>query len=118
MYIRVDEILIALAFCARQAHSEQLRMLANSEAITMITNQADFLLFVHYYVKLSEILRGAGHKQFGHGMCRVVEKWYEKLSPIDLANVFGEHRGLHGLTHQSGKLLSRLRHRLCLFCTN
>lgn len=103
MYTRVDEILIALAFCSRQTNSEPLRVLANSEAITMITNQNDFLLYVHYYVKLSEILRGAGHKHFGHGMCRVVEKWYERHSPIDLANMFGEHRGLHNLTHQSGK---------------
>lgn len=104
MYVRVDEIFIALAFCARQVHSEPLRTLANSEAITMITNQNDFLLFVHYYMKWSEILRGAGHKHFGHGMCRVVEKWYERHTPIDLANMFGEHRGLHHLTHQTGKL--------------
>lgn len=103
MYVRVDEVLIALAFCARQVHSEPLRVLANSEAITMITNQDDFLLFVHYYIKWSEILRGSGYKHFGHGMCRVVEKWYERHSPIDLANMFGEHRGLHHLTHQSGK---------------
>lgn len=100
MYVSVDECLIALAFCAKQGHSEELRTLANSAAITMITNQADFLLFVHYYMKVSEVLR-AGHKSFGHGMCRVVEKWYEKYSPIELANMFGEHRGLHGLTHQS-----------------
>lgn len=100
MYVRVDEALIALAFCAKQTHSEPLRTLAHSEAITMINNQSDFLLFVHYCMKLAEILRG-GQKHFGHGMCRVVEQWYEKFSPIDLANMFGEHRGLHGLTHQS-----------------
>lgn len=103
MYVRVDEILIALAYCSKQSHSEELRKLANDEAISLINEQADFLLFVHYYVKISGILRGGagGHANFAHGMCRVIEKWYEKHSPIELANMFGEHRGLHGLTHQS-----------------
>lgn len=101
MYVRVDEILIALAYCAKQMHSEKLRTLANNEAISMINDQADFLLFIHYYKKISAIIRTDGHTHFAHGMCRVIEKWYEKYTPVDLANMFGEHRGLHGLTHQS-----------------
>lgn len=100
-YVRVDEILIALAYCAKQMHSEKLRTLANNEAISLINDQADFLLFIHYYKKISGIIRTDGHTHFAHGMCRVIEKWYEKYTPIDLANMFGEHRGLHGLTHQS-----------------
>lgn len=102
MYVRVDEVLVALAFCAKQVQSEPLRALANSEAIAMITNQDNFLLFVHYYIKLTDVLRGgAGHKHFAHGMSRVVEQWYGKHSPVDLANMFGEHRGMHRLRHQS-----------------
>lgn len=34
-------------------------------------------------------------------MCRLVEKWYAKWSPVDLANMFGEHRSLHAWTHNS-----------------
>lgn len=101
MYVRVDEVLIALAYCAKQTHSEELRVLANNEAISLITNQNDFLRFVYYCIKISSIVRGEGNKNFGHGMCRVVEKWYEKWSPVDLANMFGEHRGICGLTHES-----------------
>lgn len=101
MYVRVDNVLIALAYCAKQTHSEDLRELANNEAITLIKDQSDFLLFIKYCVKISHVLRGLGHSNFGHGMCRVVEKWYKQFSPIDLANMFGEHRGLHNWTHQS-----------------
>lgn len=101
MYVRVDEILIALAYCSKQMHLEELRTFANNEVITLINDQADFLLFAHYNKKISAIVRANGHTHFAHGMCRVIEKWYEKYSPVDLADMFGEHRGLHGLTHQS-----------------
>lgn len=100
-YVRIDEVLIALAYCAKQTHSEELRMLANTEAISLITDQDDFLLFVHYCAKISMVLRGEGHSNFGHGMCRLIEKWYAKHSPVDLANMFGEHRSMHGWTHKS-----------------
>lgn len=101
LYIRVDELLIALAYCAKQTHSEELRMLANNEALTLITDQDNFLLFVFYCSKISAILRGPHHLNFGHGMCRVIEKWYGKCTAVDLANMFGEHKSLHGWTHQS-----------------
>ncbi|XP_055301999.1 uncharacterized protein LOC129568332 [Sitodiplosis mosellana] len=101
MYIRVDEVLIALAYCAKQTHSEELRMLANNEALTLISDQDDFLLFISYCAKISTVLRGPQHLNFGHGMCRLVEKWYGKFSNLDLANMFGEHRSLHGWSHQS-----------------
>lgn len=67
----------------------------------MINDQSDFLLFVSYCAKISAILRGAGHLNFGHGMCRIIEKWYEKWTPVELANMFGEHRGMHSWTHQA-----------------
>lgn len=76
-------------------------MLANNEAISMINDQADFLLFVSYCAKISVVLRGERHSNFGHGMCRIIEKWYEKWSPVELANMFGEHRGMHSWTHQT-----------------
>lgn len=84
MYVRVDEILIALAYCSKQMHSEELRTLANTEAVTLITDQSDFLHFIFYVRQLSGILRGDGHTHFAHGMCRVIEKWYEKYSPVEL----------------------------------
>lgn len=101
LYIRVDEVLIALAYCAKQTHSEELRKLANNEALTLISDQDDFLLFISYCAKISVILRGLQHLNFGSGMCRMIEKWYEKFSPVDLANMFGEHKKLHCWTHQS-----------------
>lgn len=109
MYVRIDEILIALAYCSKQTHSCELRALANNEAISLITNQNDFLRFVNYCVKISAVLRGGSHKNFAHGMCRIIEKWYEKWSPVDLANMFGEHRGLCGLTHQSVIKMAHMR---------
>lgn len=90
-----------MAYCAKQTHLEELRTLANSEVILLISEQEDFLLFINYCAKISVILRGDNHLNFGHGMCRMIEKWYEKFSPIQLANMFGEHRSLHGWTHQS-----------------
>lgn len=101
LYICIDYVLIALAYCAKQTHSEELRKLANNEALTLIRDQDDFLLFISYCAKISAVLRGPQHLNFGRGMCRVIEKWYEKFSPVDLANMFGEHKKKHGWTHQS-----------------
>lgn len=100
-YFRVDEVLIALAFCARQNHSPELKILAYTEAITLIDNQADFILFVKYCVKISEKLNGERHLGFGHGMRRMITEWYKKFSAVELANLFGEHRGLHRWTHKT-----------------
>lgn len=109
LYLRVDEVIIALAYCAKQTHSEELRMLANNEVLTLIKEQDDFLRFVHYATKISAVLRGPGHLNFGHGMRRVVENWYGKFSPVDLANMFGEHKRLHGHTHQSVIKMAHMR---------
>lgn len=101
MYIRVDDVLIALAYACKQMHSEELRKLANNEVPTLISDQNDFLLFINYCAKISTILRGAQHLNFGHGMGRLVEKWYEKFSNLELANMFSMHKNLHGWSHQS-----------------
>lgn len=108
-YVRVDYVLIALAYSAKQVHSEELRRLANNEAITLISDPSEFLLFIGYCAKLSVLLRGNGHQNFGHGMCRVIEKWYGKHSPLELANMFGEHRSLHNWTHKSVIMKSHMR---------
>lgn len=101
LYFRVDEVLIALAYCARQNDLSELKQLAYSEAITLINNQDDFVLFVHYCVKISEQLNGAGKWGFGAGMRRMIKEWYKKYPVVDLANFFGEHRSLHGWTHKN-----------------
>lgn len=67
----------------------------------MISDQNDFLLFINYCAKISTVLRGAQHLNFGHGMGRLVEKWYGKFSNLELANMFSMHRSLHGWSHQS-----------------
>lgn len=101
LYARVDEILIALAYCSRQTYNIELRTYAYTEAMKIIDNQNDFLSFVRYCVRISEILHGDGKLGFGHGLCRVVFNWYEKHNTIELANMFGEHRGMHRWNHQS-----------------
>lgn len=109
MYVRVDDVLIALAYACKQMHSEELRKLANNEVPTLIRDQNDFLLFINYCAKISTVLRGAQHLNFGHGMGRLVEKWYEQFSNLELANMFSMHRSLHGWSHQSVIRKSHMR---------
>lgn len=91
---------MALAFCARQDQNEELRRLAYSTAITLFKNQNDFLLFIRYCVDISLGLRGTNRKGFGNGLRKVITKWYAQYTPLQLANIFGEHRSLHGWTHR------------------
>lgn len=107
--IRPDETLVALAFCARQDQNEELRRLAYSTAVTLFKNQHDFLLFIRYCVEISLGLRGTNRKGFGNGLRKVITKWYAQYTPLELANIFGEHRGLHGWSHRDLWTLSHIK---------
>lgn len=98
--IRVDETLVALAFCARQDQSEKLRCLSNATALTLLSNQYDFFLYVKYCTDVTKTLHGAARKGWGRGMRQFVRKWYERWSPTQLADMYGEHRGLYRWTHR------------------
>lgn len=100
---------MALAFCARQTECPELRHLAYDEAITLIDTQADFLLFIKFCVDISITINGEGHKGFGHGLKRVIAKWYEKYNAVELANIFGEHRGLYKWTHKDVWRLTHMK---------
>ncbi|XP_031638716.1 60 kDa SS-A/Ro ribonucleoprotein-like [Contarinia nasturtii] len=108
-YIRINEVLVALAYCAKQVEIENLRTAANTAAIDLDMGQNDFLYFNKYCAEISVVLRGQNQLNYGHGMCRVVEKWYAKFTAEQLANMFGEHRSLHGFTHRSVIKLSHFR---------
>lgn len=100
-FARVDDVMFALAYCCRQTYNVKLRIEAYTEASKIIDNQHDFLLYIQYCIRLSERLNNERHLGFGHGMRRVVSTWYSKHSALDLANMFGEHRGLHNWTHET-----------------
>lgn len=107
--IRVDESLAALAFCARQDQHEKLRQLANEAALAMLSTQNDFFLYVKYCTDISLKLRGGTHKGWGNGMRKFVKKWYERWTPTELANMYGEHRGAHKWKHRDVWHLGHLK---------
>lgn len=108
--LRTNEAMFALAYCARQSRVMELRTLAYEEALTLIDNQADFLMFMKYCVKMKAALNenDAGRKGFGKAMRKLVKKWYGKHTNIELADMFGEHRGLYKWTHRDVIALAHL----------
>lgn len=106
--------MFALAFCARQHHILELRTMAYQEALTLIENQADFLMFLKYCTKLNATLRvnNANGKGFGRGMRNLVKRWYGKYTSVELANMFGENRGLYNWTHKDVLALAHLNPKL------
>lgn len=102
--------MFALAYCARQNRVMELRTLAYEEAATLIDNQADFLMFMKYCVKMKAALNenDAGRKGFGKAMRKLVKTWYGKYTNVELADMFGEHRGLYKWTHRDVFALAHL----------
>lgn len=98
-----------MAYCARQTRNIELRIKAYSSASEIFTNQHDFLMFIHYCVKISENMYGRGKLNFGRGLRRAVAKWYSKHDPVALANMFGEHRGICKWTHSA--VIRKAHHR-------
>lgn len=99
--LRKEETMCALAFCARQDTLPELRQKAYDEAIVLIDNQSDLILFVKYCVELKKALTDDPQRRgVGRGLRRVITKWYEKQSTLQLAEMFGEHRKLHGWAHR------------------
>lgn len=100
MFVRPNEALAALAFCARQEQNAELRTLAYSTASKLLKNQSEFFLFIKYCVDLSIQMRGQNRKGFSRGLRNMIIKWYAQFTPLQLADMFGEHRGLHNWTHR------------------
>lgn len=94
----------------------ELKEAAYKIASDLINNQTDFLLFMKFCRKISHHLnnlenastinnpndnpQGHGGAGFGKGMRKMILRWYGKYDPVQLANMFGEHRGMHHLTHR------------------
>lgn len=88
--------------------------MAYQEALTLFDNQADFLMFLKYCARLNATLRvdNANGKGFGRGMRNLVKRWYGKYSTVELADMFGEHRGLYKWTHKDVLTLAHLNPKL------
>lgn len=100
---------MALAYCARQTQNEELRRLAYSTAVTMLKSQHDFMLFIRYCVDLSVKMNGENRKGWGKGLRKMIVRWYAKFTPVELANLFGEHRGLFKWSHRDLWVLCHIR---------
>lgn len=107
--VRVDETLVALAYCARQEQIEDLRRLAYATALTLLKNQQDFFLFVKYCTDISIKMRGGQRKGWASGLRKCVSRWYAQFTPLQLANMFGEHRGQHTWTHRDFWVLAHIK---------
>lgn len=108
--LRTDETMWALAFCARQDTLPELRQKAHDEAITLIDNQKDFIFFIRCCVELKRSMTGDNNRRgIGKGLRRVINKWYNNHTEIQLANIFGEHRKLFGWSHRDILQLSHIK---------
>lgn len=90
--------------------NEELRRLAYSTAETMLKSQHDFMLFVKYCVDISVEMNGENRKGWGKGLRKMIARWYAKFTPVELANLFGEHRGLFKWSHRDLWILCHIKY--------
>uniref|UniRef100_A0A182MMD2 TROVE domain-containing protein n=1 Tax=Anopheles culicifacies TaxID=139723 RepID=A0A182MMD2_9DIPT len=94
---RTNECLFALAFCARTFATPEDRHAVYEMVPEVIRTSHDMLTFVSYYIVLAT---QSGHAGFGHGMRTAITHWYEKFSPIELAEMLVRSTCTAGWTHK------------------
>jgi hypothetical protein len=90
-----EEAMFVLAYCARKVDSEEFRTKIYAALPTLIVSQEDMFQFVEDYNRLVTIKAG-----FGRGMRKGLSQWYEKHTPLELAEMFGAHRGMNRWQHK------------------
>lgn len=96
---RRDECLLALAYCVRRIPNEILHTAVYTALIDLLVTDDDLFKFVDFYITLAAT-GSVASKSFGKGMRRMVNGWYKRHTAMELANMFGRHRGLHRWSHK------------------
>uniref|UniRef100_A0A182R1H0 TROVE domain-containing protein n=1 Tax=Anopheles funestus TaxID=62324 RepID=A0A182R1H0_ANOFN len=94
---RTDECLFAIAFCARKLSTPEDRHVVYDMLPELIRTSHDMLTFVSYYIMLAT---QSGHAGFGHGLRTAITRWYEKFTPIELAEMLVRSTSTAGWTHK------------------
>uniref|UniRef100_A0A182VQW1 TROVE domain-containing protein n=1 Tax=Anopheles minimus TaxID=112268 RepID=A0A182VQW1_9DIPT len=94
---RPDECLFALAFCARNFPTPEDRHAVYEMVPELIRTSHDMLTFVSYYIVLAT---QSGHAGFGHGMRTAITHWYERFTPVELAEMLVRSTSTAGWTHK------------------
>uniref|UniRef100_A0A182KCA2 TROVE domain-containing protein n=1 Tax=Anopheles christyi TaxID=43041 RepID=A0A182KCA2_9DIPT len=94
---RTDECLFALAYCARNLPTPEERHAVYDLLVEMIRISDDLLQFVSYYIQLAT---QSGHAGFGHGLRSSITRWYDRFTPIELAEMFARSTAYAGWTHK------------------
>lgn len=98
-----ESLVYALAFCTRHTNFK-LRKYAYIAFKTVCKSSENLFLFVKFASDLA-----APHKGWGHGWRQVVNNWYLKQNPLELAKNVTRHRGRHFWTHRDIIKLSHPR---------
>lgn len=83
----------------RRIQNEKLQTAIYTALIELLVTDSDLFLFVDFYTSLAATAAVAT-KSFGKGMRRMVTGWYKRHTAMELVNMFGRHRGLHGWSHK------------------
>ncbi|XP_035899968.1 60 kDa SS-A/Ro ribonucleoprotein-like [Anopheles stephensi] len=94
---RTDECLFALAYCARNFATPEDRHAVYVLLPELIRTSHDLLTFISYFTQLAT---QSGHAGFGHGLRTAITRWYEKFTPIDLAEMLVRSISTAGWTHK------------------
>ncbi|XP_050069084.1 RNA-binding protein Ro60-like [Anopheles maculipalpis] len=94
---RTDECLFALAYCARNFATPEERHTVYELLPELIRTSHDLLTFISYYTQLAT---QSGHAGFGHGMRTAITHWYERFTPIELAEMLVRSTSTEGWTHK------------------
>uniref|UniRef100_A0A182SQF9 TROVE domain-containing protein n=1 Tax=Anopheles maculatus TaxID=74869 RepID=A0A182SQF9_9DIPT len=94
---RTDECLFALAYCARNFATPEDRHTVYALLPELVRTSHDLLTFVSYYTMLAT---QSGHAGFGQGLRTAIKRWYEKFTPIEMAEMLVRSTSTLGWTHK------------------
>uniref|UniRef100_A0A182PEE1 TROVE domain-containing protein n=1 Tax=Anopheles epiroticus TaxID=199890 RepID=A0A182PEE1_9DIPT len=94
---RTDECLFALAYCARNFATPEEQHSVYETVWELIRTSNDLMVFVSYYIQLAT---QSGHAGFGHGLRCAITRWYDRFTPIELAELLVRSNAHAGWTHK------------------
>lgn len=97
------DALLALAYCCVLSENAELRSAIYQAIPDIILTSSDLFLFIRWMTNFSV------GKGFGYGLRTAVNKWYNKKTAIELAEMLGKNRCHSGFSHADIFKLSHMK---------
>lgn len=99
--VKREALLFVLAVLARNAKTDENKSKAYDAVLKICKTTQEFFLFVRLINSL--------HKNFAHGMKRVIHNYYAKADPAELKDIFVNFGSYYGWKHRDLMKLTHLK---------